>query len=302
MDMEVQPSDTLRALNEDVLRVIMEMLRPGRCLRPLSLTCKWLRAACCPILFRECVVPSKVVDGWRQPAFIPPSLWPYLCHLSFAGPFERDEIRRLRILNLQSIDPDWKEEVLRPHRDAVKAVSETLQVAVTSMPSLYSVNISTSNVPHSAGPRDVPGVSPYILAAILSASQVRQLGIAGPLCDPGDELPQSFTQSMHARLSSLVYRIHYERSALQVPHVEGEELSLILGHVHDCLEILFLPGESAPIERMGAWQWPSLEELYLRGERATSSRPLVQMLSEMPRLRTLALMLAEPGSGETPPI
>ena len=60
-----QPQLTsFRLLDDDSLLQIFEELRPGRHLRPLSLTCKWIRELCRPVLFRECsvmIIPHEAV-------------------------------------------------------------------------------------------------------------------------------------------------------------------------------------------------------------------------------------------------
>ncbi|KAI9067744.1 hypothetical protein FKP32DRAFT_1699896 [Trametes sanguinea] len=235
--MNDQPSDALLGLNEDVLRSIMEMLRPGQCLRPLSLTCKWIRALCCPILFRECIVSNKRVDSWRGSVFIPSSLWPYICTLYLTGSFEREEIMWLRKANLHSVDPDRTEEILPPYLDAaVNRVGDTLRVAFSSMPALYAIDILTSD---GWDAECAPGISPYIFGAILSTPHLRHLTITGPLCDIDDAISEPFSLSLQPRLSSLVYILGNERSASQVSRAEKEEMSLLLAHSHECIEVLY---------------------------------------------------------------
>ncbi|OSC97900.1 hypothetical protein PYCCODRAFT_1376354 [Trametes coccinea BRFM310] len=278
------------------------MLRLERCLRPFSLTCKRIRAACCPILFGECTISSERVDRRYQPEFIPSSLWPYIRTLSFAGPFDRDEIRGLRRANLEHVPLSWKEDALRPSRDAIKRVGDTLRVALQSMCSLHSIDISLPSSPEPVGSANLPGISPYILEAILSTQHLRQLTITGLLHDTDDALPKSFKRSLQARLSAFAYTLNQERSASQVPSAEREAIALLLAHVHDCLEALYLPSECAPIEPMNTWRWPSLKEFLLRGERVTHARPLIHMLGKMPHLRILVLSMAEPRGSRTPPI
>ncbi|KAI1792121.1 hypothetical protein LXA43DRAFT_887951, partial [Ganoderma leucocontextum] len=47
---------SLQGLHEDVLVQIFELLRPDRGLRSLSATCKSIRGACAPLLFKHCVI------------------------------------------------------------------------------------------------------------------------------------------------------------------------------------------------------------------------------------------------------
>ena len=62
----------LRALNDDCLHIIYVFLRPHGALRPLSLTCRWLRENTKAVLFeRSYAIAAKLKDTEGLP---PPSL------------------------------------------------------------------------------------------------------------------------------------------------------------------------------------------------------------------------------------
>ncbi|CDO69231.1 hypothetical protein BN946_scf185042.g133 [Trametes cinnabarina] len=75
-------SSRLRRLDDDVLLQIYEELRPDEGLRPLSLTCKWVRESVKPVLFTSVYQAAESVT-WEQ--FIPRHLWPYIQKVCFLG-------------------------------------------------------------------------------------------------------------------------------------------------------------------------------------------------------------------------
>ncbi|KAI9067740.1 hypothetical protein FKP32DRAFT_1619950 [Trametes sanguinea] len=301
MDSVHQPALTLRQLNGDVLRVVCELLRPGRCLRPLSMTCKWLRAESYPVLFRECIVQSNVVDRKYDPAFIPCSLWPYVCTLSFSGCFSRREIQWMNAATDHGLDDYRKELGFHNQLIPVKQVSAALRIAFRSMQALSSVYISMPERADRVHSDNIPGISPYILEAILSTPHLRHLTITGPLFHFHDSLPSNPACLSLAELSSFDYYHEDLRSSAQVPRAEREQVVRILARTHDHLQHLHLPAECAPLDQMATWHWPLLRSLSLRGERVASSLSPTYMLSKMPRLHTASLFLAEPANGSDSP-
>ncbi|CDO74237.1 hypothetical protein BN946_scf185031.g2 [Trametes cinnabarina] len=81
----------LRHLDNDVLTAIFELLRPREGLRPLSATCRWIRDASKPVLFRHSWVGSTWLRGGGSKdtvsGYLPQSLWTFVRHLSFYGDF-----------------------------------------------------------------------------------------------------------------------------------------------------------------------------------------------------------------------
>ncbi|KAI9064723.1 hypothetical protein FKP32DRAFT_1648794 [Trametes sanguinea] len=287
--MVAQPTDALRRLEDDILYEIFQMLRPQGRLRPLSLTCRWIRFACSSVLFRECSVLSWTVDSSPEPRFIPRALWPYVWP---ELPWVIEDARLPR-------NPLRGRQSRNGRRDASVKVGETIREALHSMPLLCTVSIAISCGPSATGK---PGVSPYVLEAILSAPQLLHFGMNGPLWHPADTIPPEVTFAPLTRLSTFNYRLNLHRSPLRVTRAEQEEITLVLDRTHGSLEYLVLPSECTPFNVMGAWQWPTLRTLRIRGERVTSSPSLIHILSKMPRLRHVYLMLAEPQSAELPPV
>ncbi|KAJ3014663.1 hypothetical protein NUW54_g1247 [Trametes sanguinea] len=295
-----QITDTLHRLDGDVLLSVFELLRPKRRLRPLSLACKWIRQACCPVLFRHCIIPSSMVDRLEGPAFIPCSLWPYVCTIVFSGAFERSDVQWLTA-GLRSYDRYDARDTVR-HLGAMKRIGDSLRTAFNSMTALRSISIYNplrdGRYPDPPGP---PGVPPYILAALLSTPSLRDLEIRGPLCHPDDCFQRDLFSDL-ANVSDLRYDVGFDRPAVHIPLAEREEISFIVDRAHPYLEQLHLPIESAPIAQMAMCQWPMMQGFSLRGERVNSTPPLVCVLSKMPCLRSLSLLLAESTHGDPPPV
>ncbi|KAI9064722.1 hypothetical protein FKP32DRAFT_1569305 [Trametes sanguinea] len=272
--------DLLCRLNDDVLRIIFEILRPQRCLRPLSITCRWIRDACCPVLFERCSLQSRAVDRPKEPTFIPRPLWVYVRSVYVRRP----------------LNPSLDQRRIG-RRDAAIRLGERIREALHSMPLLHCVFIW---IPHGARTIGEPGVSPYVLEAMLSTPHLRRFKISGPLCHPEDPLPPGVTFSSLAPLSHFRYLLDIYRSPSEVTQTEKEVVLRILDHTRESLEVLICPSECSPLDVMGLWKWPRLQTLFLRGERIPTAPPLIHMLRKMPRLRTLSLRLAEPVNAAPP--
>ncbi|OSD07952.1 hypothetical protein PYCCODRAFT_1381171 [Trametes coccinea BRFM310] len=291
------PADTLRRLDDDILYTIFGMLRPRQNLRPLSLTCKWIRFACSPVLFRECFVLSWTVDASSGPQFVPRALWPYICAFHFTGSFNRSELPWVTEDDGYPLDPLLDQGCIRRRVASVK-LGDTIREALYSMALLCTVSII---IPCGAYATGKPGVSPYVLEAIWSTPQLRHFVINGPLCHPEDPIPSGVTFSSVARLSTFCYLLNLYRSPSKVTQTEKEVVLRVLLHTHDTLEVLVCPSECFPsVDVMGLWQWPMLHELIIRGERVATPPPLIHILSKMPRLRVLYLQLAEPAHAAAP--
>ena len=62
-------------LGYDILLRIIEESRDACALRPLSLTCRYIRSECMPVLFQNCVA---TIDRPITERFIPATLWPFI--------------------------------------------------------------------------------------------------------------------------------------------------------------------------------------------------------------------------------
>ena len=77
----------LRVLDDDILLQVFQELRPSRHLRPLSLTCKWIRKLCMGILFSSCTIRAASLSSGKT-MFLPEQLWPYVRYVMFACRFD----------------------------------------------------------------------------------------------------------------------------------------------------------------------------------------------------------------------
>ncbi|KAI0656422.1 hypothetical protein C8Q70DRAFT_333982 [Cubamyces menziesii] len=267
---------SLRMLDGDCLHRIFSLLRPCGGLRPLSLTCKWIRSACMIVLFDEC---SLMATRLRDAEGIPPtSLWPY--------------IRRLKVMEQFAYYPaptelDFPPETLYLTSPRVVATchEEVLRTALCAMPRLDTIIILDSKN---------FGVPWVIFATILSTPQLRVFEIRGRIHRAFDRLAEPPYQSF-APLRAFRYVPDHIDTPVRIGPIEKRMLVILLEQVSVTLETLVLPSESVPLRLMSLWEWPNLRELRLRGDSRPIHRcrtPLVSVFGRMPRLHTLSLLLA----------
>ncbi|KAI0365537.1 hypothetical protein BV20DRAFT_1099882 [Pilatotrama ljubarskyi] len=256
-----------------------------------------------PILFRQCAVASHKLD-WspEDPTFLPQSLWPFVHRLKFHGSFKRTDLSQCIA---DDYLPDDPERVLEPLRRlaSAKKLGSFVKHTLDRMPSLHTVHISISHDYTLWGPWDMPGVSWYILEAILSTPHICRFLVDGPLSHPMDRLPPDMSPLPTIPMMSFIYRIMEYRHPPRVTEMEKGELLLVLDGIHASVMQLVLPSEPTPLHRMHLWDWPDLRELSLYGERPVHADqpPLVMMLGRMLRLRVLSLTFAE-AEGSTSPM
>ncbi|KAL1949970.1 hypothetical protein VTO73DRAFT_8851 [Trametes versicolor] len=293
---------SLRHLHPDVLLEVFELLRPNHQLQPLSLTCKWIRDACMPILFRDCVVWSYAFDKSETPVFLPQSIWPYVRTLMFEGSFARPDL--IPEYFGPDSSPAWLIELARL-RALARSFSQFVKHALLSM---YNLHVVSVQIPNGLWYRDVTtrdGVPWYILEAILSTPHVRHFFFSnGPMCHRDEELPQEVSLPSVIPLQTFRFSAPSMYIPPRTTDLDRREVLLILERAHNSLVDLLLPGEVAPIHCMHTWDWPALTQVYLNGEYPTykNAPPLVMALSKMPRLRYLSLYLAQPAGSEPRPI
>ncbi|CDO74543.1 hypothetical protein BN946_scf184641.g9 [Trametes cinnabarina] len=170
------------------------------------------------------------------------------------------------------------------------------------MPYLQSVEVL---LPYTESLFNPPtGISWHVLVGILSVPSLRSFRFKGHIWHPDDKIPDDLDFAPTTSLESFRYDIdallHHLPSRDTTK--EQEALSLVLGRLRDSLKQLILPAASAPFDTMMTWNWPSLREFSLRGERVATSLPLIEMLFKTPRLQILSLILAEPADSSPPPI
>ncbi|KAI9001463.1 hypothetical protein BD414DRAFT_405664 [Trametes punicea] len=254
-----------------------------------------------PVLFRTCTVLSSGIDRPDGPSFLPRTLWPHVCVLILSGSFSRPDLPRYTDDDFSPFDP---ERDLAPLRRiaAARRVGQYLRDALHSMPALHTIYVVISHGDIMVDPLRPLGLSWYVLEALLSSPLLRHFSISGPLCNPGDELPEDVQPPVLSPLTTFRYLLRDQRDLPRASDMEKEGMPLILGRLHDHLERLVLPSESTPFHVMHLWEWSALRGLSLRGEAPSSSPPLVQMLCKMPRLRELSLLLAQPANTSLQPI
>ncbi|KAI1792103.1 hypothetical protein LXA43DRAFT_888009, partial [Ganoderma leucocontextum] len=261
----------LTQLNDDVLVKIFQELRPEEGLRHLSSTCRWLRAASAPFLFRSCrqFLGDTPWNG-KTYEFLPSALWSHVrtLHIScFCPPYSQR-------------DPDVVDPLLC---DAISTFDEVLP----SLPRLTTLHLRVRYI-------EVHGLSWKTMQKILSLPQLHHLDINGLYICPAllaNDNPTDFTV---ASLTAFHYTMPHYRQPWSFPS-EMSTLDTLIRKLHGSLESLVLPVESAPIQTISSLPWPRLREFTLRGERwSNPATPIVTLFSSMPFLRSLALELSEP--------
>ncbi|KAI9058014.1 hypothetical protein FKP32DRAFT_1660064 [Trametes sanguinea] len=268
----------LLRLNGDVLLQILEELRPGRHLRALSTTCQYLRELSKPILFQKCVVLSRCA---LKKQFVPEHLWPNVRTLKL----HQEAVAGRLGGTGPPMCPFFDATFLRP---------------LLSMHALHTIHIGQCSL-HEQG---LPWST---MQAILSAPQLQRLVLyhhrLAPTLFPGEEL---VLRAPHSRLVSFRYILaEAEGTSLRRSRYAKEEeaLALILETYHTTLEVVELPYEPAPVDKLCSLSWPKLRELRLRGEHPPDKPPLAKILStQMPELRVLDLKISFPDDHAPEPL
>ncbi|OSD07119.1 hypothetical protein PYCCODRAFT_1431301 [Trametes coccinea BRFM310] len=255
-----QATRGLRRLDEDVLLQIFEELRPEHGLRPLSLTCKWVRESVKPVLFRSCRQDALCLD-WEL--FVPRQLWPYIQNLLFHGIWA-------------DIDPphDNRRYDPFPLRQNLFEMSQLTTVRI--------VKTMEAGVPWTA------------LVAILSLPQLRAFDIAGALYRERPERPHvpTFTAAPLRNYKQVL--TDYRLSRYSLP--DSLVLCVVLNQsqIQESLESLEVPSEFAPLLLIAECRWSRLKRVVLRGENWEDDRPVVDLFIQMPALQELVLTLSHP--------
>ncbi|KAH9831524.1 uncharacterized protein C8Q71DRAFT_780986 [Rhodofomes roseus] len=280
--MATEEVDTLRRLNADVLLQVFEYLRPMRGLRPLSMSCRWIRGEVTPVLFRACLVkPKKPICAER---FLPRSLWPHVLSLSLI-----DNCPDLIAMR----DPEFRiPQELRFTNDPLLCgimVPAFLATTLRAMPRLRSVCLAFFC-------REIHGMGWDTLAAILSTPQLRHFTLAVALFSPRQN-PTPMDVKLLAPITTFRYLQTALRAELRDYPSQETALGLVVGALRDTLECLQLPSEVTPFGTLAGNLWPRLTQLHLLGEVNPTTdlhAPLVTLLAGMPSLRVLRLDFALP--------
>ncbi|KAI9067725.1 hypothetical protein FKP32DRAFT_1588335 [Trametes sanguinea] len=260
-------SNALRVLDDDCLQLIFSELRTGRGLRSLSLTCSWLRESCLNVLFEKSIAFVNSLEDPTQ-SFPPPHLWRHVRTLKM---FRSFEYRMRRSSSGEMV------------ADAVcnKVVLSQVLHQMSNLTSLIFMDEEEYGIPWP------------ILQVILSTPQLRSFDLFGRL-SIADDAPSKPTLNL-SPITSFRYVPQDERKGQRSSPSEKRILGAILQKLAPTLQALHLPCESVPFRKLDLWDWPGLQELYLRGDGrrlAKAGAPLVSILRRMPRLRRLSLKLA----------
>ncbi|PIL28360.1 hypothetical protein GSI_09511 [Ganoderma sinense ZZ0214-1] len=265
-------SDSLSRLDDDSLLELFEHVNTYGGLHSLSLTCKWAREVCKPILFRRC----RWAPGYafNSPHSIPETIWPYVRSISIHGNFHLLKYES----NYYPYTPVGYDVVYAP-----------LTTSLCRLPRLHTLTIGST----------VGGVPWEAINAAVQVPQLRNLRISGFL-DHRDILPAKTEQSLRLPVHSLA-TIDYPSSGYRkVSATEIKIFSVLLHQVtfQRSLEALSVPSECMSLDYLSTTQFPRLRELALIGRRQHSDGqqdvPYISILANMPRLRKLALTFSQP--------
>ncbi|OSD07834.1 hypothetical protein PYCCODRAFT_1421719 [Trametes coccinea BRFM310] len=169
-----------------------------------------------------------------------------------------------------------------------------------SMSALHTIKIGHCSIQEQGMPWST-------IQAILSTPQLQHLVLysyrLAPTLFPGEELRLnapparlvSFRYILSEAESTPLLRSRYDK--------EEEALALILETCHTTLEVIELPYEPAPLDKLCSLQWPRLRELGLRGGHLLEKPPLSLILStHMPKLRVLDLKITYPDDHAPEPL
>ncbi|OSD07123.1 hypothetical protein PYCCODRAFT_799268 [Trametes coccinea BRFM310] len=222
----------LERLDYDMLEVIYEYLRPAFGLRPLALTCKWLRESCKPVLFRRSLVRADLVT---KEHFLPSHLGIYVHSLTFVG--------------------GWKYPTPPCPRYRPASLSELF----TRTPHLSRVNIKVTR------PSGVPWLA---IDEILTLPRLRILDIDNTLnyhTRRPDDLSHQVLTSLSAPLTTYRQILEdYHSPPRRLPS-DADAIACVIGQkqVQQSLEYLTLPSEIAPLAALEAAHWPKVKTVSL---------------------------------------
>ncbi|KAI0755197.1 hypothetical protein C8Q80DRAFT_1266684 [Daedaleopsis nitida] len=275
---------SLFTLHYDVLVLIFEELRPRRNLRALSGTCRWLRRATTPTLFRACTqeITSRYDFAFR---FITRDFWPYVRSLQLVCYcIDSDQTRYVDFDVAQH--PGEEDDIV-----CVAYRHPLVEEALRGMPYLSELSMAARGV-HNHG----HGISSRLVSVVLSLPQLTLLDLFRVYCSP--KLPEG--ESEHPQyptstsLTVFKYRLLEDRRPWRLPG-EEKSLDLLVRAACGSLERLSLPAEPAPILTISLLQWPRLRVLRLYGERwITPNTPIIVLFSNLAALEELVLNLVEP--------
>ncbi|KAI0750238.1 hypothetical protein C8Q80DRAFT_1101356, partial [Daedaleopsis nitida] len=274
----------LQTLHYDVLVHIFEELRPEMHLRSLSGTCRWLRSATTPILFRACTQDITSRYDFAH-LFITREFWPHVRSLQLVCCCIDSDQTHYADFDVAERPGQERDIVCAAYRHPL------IEEALRGMPHLSTLSLSACRV-HNHG----HGISSHFVSVALSLPQLRVLDVTKLYCSP--KLPEGDSEHPHyaasPSLSAFKYELNPNRRPWRLPE-EEMALDLLVRATCVSLETLSLPTEPAPVLTMSLLQWPRLRVLRLYGERwITPKTPIIILFANLPRLQELILNLSEP--------
>ncbi|KAI8976426.1 hypothetical protein BD414DRAFT_446604 [Trametes punicea] len=260
-----QPPCPLRALNYDILCEIIESLQDSRELRTLSMTCKWIREACKPCLFRNASIMTytELITGkiFQHSS----DVWLYVRQLTLLGPWE--DVRDRTRIDLGDLRVPF-----------AKFLAAMPRLETIILRSLWS-----NGMPWDA------------IATLLSTPRLRHFSLK---INPSRQSPFPGDSAIFtaAPLESFEYTVDDYRYQPRVYIGETSLLNFVLPRISSSLKCLRIPLDVAPLSALASSHWPALQELSLRGDHPGNGIPVVPMsavISNMPNLKSLSLLRAQ---------
>ncbi|KAM5544862.1 hypothetical protein V8D89_001760 [Ganoderma adspersum] len=266
------------------------MLRPNKGLRALSSTCRWIREASAPILFRSCyqllgLTPWKRLEATYE--ILPFTLWSHVRSVDRPSLVDDAHVGRPRILRLSCFCPAYSQKNPSIVDPLLCNAFNTVDAALPALSRLTTLHLHVQYI-------DVHGLSWNNMETILSLPSLRHLHIDRLYICPELLDGDNPNDSTITPLITFHYTLPHYRQPWSFPS-ELTVLDFLVRKLHTSLSSLVLPVESAPIQTISSLDWPQLREFTLRGERwSDPATPIVTLFSSMASLRSLTLELSEP--------
>ena len=255
----------------------------------MSSTCRWLREASAPILFRSCYQLLGVIP-WNRTTheILPPALWSHIRLVDLSSSTTGlAHIDSCRVLRLYCSCPAYSQKDPTIVDPLICDAFNTIHAALPELPRLTTLHLRVQYV-------DVHGISWNTMRTILSLPRLRHLHIDRLYICPEPLDCDSLNGATVSLLTTFHYIMPLYRQPWSFPSEEAT-LDFLIRKLHTSLERLVLPAESAPIQTISTLHWPRLREFTLQGERwSNPTAPIVSLFSSMPSIQSLALELSEP--------
>ncbi|KAH9930632.1 uncharacterized protein B0H18DRAFT_930250 [Fomitopsis serialis] len=269
---------SLGGLNEDVCRHVLSELSDDD-LWSLLQTCRWLREAAAPVLFRECTL--KVYGPWnviKPERFLPASFRPYIQTL-----FLRDACPDQRRDDELDSPPLYHTD---NHNLCGAMPGAPLGDRLRELPRLRSLRLTKHQNRYLTH-----GLPWNTLLAILSVPHLREFNIEDMQFCPVMHSDEQLIVDSLAPITTFHHRMWYPQEPFTFS-CQTAALSAVLSKLCETLETLNLASEPAPVPIVSRFHWPRLRKLAYCGPLwSTLSTPFISLHSGMQDLRSLSLEL-----------